>query len=146
MPEEELNKFIKYELKKKPKELNAIDIVRLQIEFQVSYAAMVKRLYDINFIDYHKKNELFNHRNNITSRYLFKMINADERLLNPAEVIKVPSKYVEYVISNYENGYIPYSSLEKSLGLLGIDASIFRKNDNTEDEELDLDDIFEEFE
>ena len=146
MPEEKLNKFIKYELNKRSNEINAVDIVRLQIEFQVSYAAMVKRLYDINFIDYHKKNELFNHRNNITSRYLFKMINADERLLNPAEVIKVPSKYLEYVISNYENGYIPYSSLEKSLALLGIDASIFKKTDNNEGEELDLDDIFEEFE
>jgi Zn-dependent peptidase ImmA (M78 family) len=146
MPEEELNKFIKYELKKKTKYLNAVDIVRLQIEFQVSYAAMVKRLYDINLIDYYKKNELFNDRNNTTSRYLFRMINADERLLNAAEVIRVPSKYLEYVISNYENGYIPYSSLQKSLSLLGMDSSIFKKNDNKEGEELDLDEIFEEFE
>lgn len=146
MPEEKLKKFIKYELKKKSENLNAVDIVRLQIEFQVSYAAVVKRLHDINFIDYYKKNELFSDRNNITSRYLFKMINADENLLNAAEVIKVPSKYLEYVISNYENNYIPYSSLEKSLALIGIDSSIFRKDDDKEDEELDIDDIFEEFE
>lgn len=146
MPEEQLLKFVKYELKKKSVSLNAIDIVRLQIEFQVSYAAAVKRLYYIDFINYSKKIELFDERNDITSRALFKMINADERLLNPTDVIKVPSMYIEYIISNYENDYIPYSSLEKTLALLDMDASIFKKNKNKKDEKLDIDDVFKEFE
>ncbi|MBZ4647635.1 MAG: hypothetical protein JG777_3124 [Clostridia bacterium] len=145
LPEEELLKFIKYELKKKHNELNALDIVRIQIEFQVSYAAAVKRLHDISFIDYNQKRELFNERNSITSASLFKILDADERLLKPSNIIKVPSKYLEYVISNYENGYIPYSSLKKSLALLGIDSEIFKKEDLNNDEELDIDDIFEEF-
>lgn len=148
MPEEELSKFFKYELEKKVKSLNPIDIVRLQIEFQVSYSAAVKRLHDIGFIDYNKKYELFDERSKITSRALFRMINADERLLNTSEVIKVPSKYLEYVISNYENDYIPYSSFEKALALLSIeiDASIFKKDEDKEDEELNIDNIFEEYE
>lgn len=147
MPEEELLKFIKFELKKKPNNLNALDIVRIQIEFQVSYASAVKRLYDIDAINYSLKNELFDERNEITSRSLFKMLEADEKLLKPSNVIKVPSKYLEYVITNYENGHIPYSSLNKSLALLGIDSEIFKKENSKEDEEeLDIDDIFEEFE
>lgn len=146
MPEAQLLEFIKFKLKKKTKDLNAIDIVRLQIEFQVSYAAIVKRLYDIGLVNYNKKCELFDDRNSITSRALFKMINADEKLLEPSNVIKVPSKYLEYVISNYENNYIPYSSLEKALALLDINANVFKKNVNITDEELNVDDVFEEYE
>jgi len=146
MPEIQLLEFVKYELEKKPMNLNAIDIIRLQIEFQVSYAAVVKRLYDIDFINCNKKCELFNERNDITSRALFKMINADEKLLEPSNVIKVPSRYLEYAITNYENNYIPYSSLKNALALLGIDASIFKKDEDNKDEELNIDDIFGEYE
>ena len=74
------------------------------------------------------------------------MINADERLLYPTDEIKVPSKYLEYVITNYENGYIPYSSLSKTLALVGINSEVFKKEDTKENKELDMDDVFEEFE
>ena len=145
MPEAQLLEFIKFELKKSAGKLNAIDIVRLQIEFQVSYAAAVQRLYDIGFINYSKKCDLYNDRNDITSKTLFRIINVDEDLLRSSDVIKVPSKYLEYVISNYENNYIPYSSLKKALALLRIDAGIFKKGDNKK-EELNIDDVFEEYE
>mgnify|MGYP000956435550 CR=1 FL=1 len=146
MPEIQLLEFIKYELEKKATNLNAIDIIRLQIEFQVSYAAAVKRLYDINFINYNKKQELFNERDENTSRALFKMINADEKLLDPSNVIKVPSRYIEYAITNYDNNYIPYSSLEKALALIEIDARIFKNDEDNKNEELNINDIFEEYE
>lgn len=145
MPEEQMIKFIKYVLKKKYKEINAFDIVRIQLEFQVSYAAAVKRLYDMEFINFNHKNELFNERNCITSKSLFRMIEADEKLLKPTDTIQVPSRYYEYVTSNYNNGYIPYTSLQKTLALIGIDAEVFKKEETNEDE-LDVDDIFEEFE
>jgi len=73
------------------------------------------------------------------------MANANERLLSPTDAVKVPPKYLEYVISNYENDYIPYSSLEKALSLFGMDASIFKKDGETEIEP-DLDNLFEEYE
>lgn len=146
MPEEELTKFIKYELEKKGDILNATDIVRIQMEFQVSYAAVVKRLYDIKYINYHKKSELFNDRNNMTSRFLFIMINADDKLLKASETIRVPSRYLEYVISNYENNFIPYSSLKKSFDLLGIDSGIFKKEPISKNEDLEIDDVFKEYE
>lgn len=145
MPEEQLIKFIKYVLKKKHKELNALDIVRIQLEFQVSYSAALKRLFDIEGIAFNHKNELFNERNRVTSRSLFKMLEADEKLLKSSDIIQVPSRYYEYVISNYENEYIPYNSLQKTLALIGIDAEVFKKEEKNE-EELDIDDLFEEFE
>ena len=145
MPETQLLEFVKYELKKKPMDLNTIDIIRLQIEFQVSYAAVVKRLYNIGFINYDKKCELFNEKNDITYRALFKMINADEKLLVPSNVIKIPSRYLEYAITNYENNYIPYPSLKNALALLDIDASIFKKDENSKDKKLNINDIFEDY-
>lgn len=145
MPEEQLRTFIKYVLKKKYEELGALDIVRIQLEFQVSYAATVKRLYEIDFITFSQKNELFNERNCITSKSLFKMIEADEKLLKSTDSIQVPSNYYEYVTSNYENGYIPFASLQKTLALIGVDAEIFKKEEKNENE-LDIEDIFEEFE
>ncbi len=147
MPEEELRKFIKYELKKKHQELNALDIVRMQLEFQVSYAALVVRLYDLDFINANHKIRLFNRRNEITSRALFKKLDADERLLKATDVIEVPPSYLEYVTSNYDNKYIPYTSLEKAFSLIGMDASIFKMEEKEKsDEVLYIEDIFEEFE
>ena len=125
MPEEELRKYIKYELKKKHQELNALDIVRMQLEFQVSYAALAVRLYDLGFINSSHKSRIFDKRNEITSRALFKKLDADERLLKAANVIEVPPSYLEYVTSNYDHKSIPYSSLEKALALIEMDASVF---------------------
>jgi len=145
MPEEQLREFIKYELRKQNETLNALDIVRMQIEFNVSYTAMVKRLYDIRLISIEQKNNLFNDRNATTSHVLFKMINVDDGLLNPTNIIKVPVKYIEYVTSNYNNDYIPFSSFQNALTLLGLDATLFRKDPVIEEDGTDLDDLFEEF-
>lgn len=146
MPEEQLKKFIKFELKKMQSELSALDIVRIQIEFNVSYNAAVKWLHEIGFITLNHKNELFNKKHEMTSAALFMMIDADDKLLMPSNIIKVPNQYYEYVISNYQNNYIPFSSLQKALGLLGKDASIFKKDEFKQDEDIDIDDIFEEYE
>ena len=146
MPEIQLSKYIKFELKKKYSELTAIDIIRIQIEFNVSYNAAVKWLSEIEFISNSHKSELFNKKHEMTSTALFKMIDADDKLLLPSNVIKVPAQYYEFVISNYENNYIPFSSLQKALALLGVDADILKKEEDNHDENLDVDDIFEEYE
>lgn len=144
MPEEQLTKYIKYELRKNGQEISALDIVRLQLEFQVSYAAMAVRLYKLGIISSSHKSMLFDKRNTLTSSALFKKLDADERLLRPTNVTEVPSRYLEYVTSNYEKDYIPYSSLEKALSLIGMESEIFRK-DKKDEENLNIDDIFEEF-
>jgi Zn-dependent peptidase ImmA (M78 family) len=146
MPEDQINNFIKLELRKQQSELNALDIVRMQLEFQVSYAALLVRLFKLKIIDARQKSALFDVRNNETSRVLFKQLDADERLLKPADVIAVPPSYLEYVISNYEQGFIPFSSLDKALKKVGMDASVFKKDETSNVEPpVDLDDIFEEY-
>lgn len=127
MPESKLEEYIKYELRKDKEDLGALDIVRIQIEFNVSYNATVKRLKNINFITETQMYSLFNEKNVLKSNALFKMLNADEKLLRATEVISVPAQYIEYATSNYNNDYIPYSSLEKALGLLNKDAEVFKK-------------------
>jgi len=146
MPEEELRKYIKFELGKNHKDLGPLDIVRMQLEFQVSYAALVMRLNNLGFIDFDHRILLFNERNIITSRAMFKMLAADERLIRTTNEIEVPPQYLEFVLGNYQNKSIPFSSLEKALALIGLDANIFKEEENQQDEELDIDDIFEEFE
>jgi hypothetical protein len=79
---------------------------------------------------------------------LFKKLDADERLLKAANIIEVPPSYLEYVTSNYDHANIPYSSLEKALALIDMDASVFKnEGKNAADEEdFNIDDIFQEFE
>ena len=145
MPEEQIRKYIKFELKKRSLEIVELDVVRMQLEFQASFSAIVVRLYELGMINAVLKSMLFDRRDALTSRALFKKLDADERLLKPSNVIEVPPNYLEYVTNNYRKGYIPYASLEKAFSLIGMDPEIFKKEASSE-EEIDLEDIFEEFE
>jgi Zn-dependent peptidase ImmA (M78 family) len=145
MPEEQIKKYIRLELEKRGQAISALDVVRLQLEFQVSYASMVVRLYEIEVISAKTKSVLFDKRNELSSRVLFKKLDVDERLLKAANVIEVPSKYLEYVINNYEKGLIPYSSLKKAFALIGLAPEIFKK-EKQNNESIDVDVLFEEFE
>lgn len=147
MPEEQLNMFIKLELEKRGQELGALDVVRMQLEFQVSYAALVLRLYELELINADLKSVLFDKRNEVTSNALFKKLDVDEKLLKAANVIEVPSKYLEYVITNYDKGFIPYSSLKKAFALIGLEPEIFKKeNQEVETADIDIDTVFAEYE
>jgi Zn-dependent peptidase ImmA (M78 family) len=127
MPEEQVRKYIKFELKKRQAEIEKLDVVRMQLEFQVSFSAIVVRLNELGMISSVQKSMLFDKRDALTSRTLFKKLDADERLLKPANVIEVPPNYLEYVTSNYRNNYIPFASLEKAFTLIGMDPVGFRK-------------------
>jgi len=145
MPVAQLSEFIRFELKKKIEDLKALDVVRIQLEFNVSYNAAVKRLYESGFITSQKKNALFDRKLEVTSSALFKMIDADEKLLTAENTIKVPNQYFEYVTSNYEKGYIPFSSLQKALRLIGRDASPLKKEGMKAEDDVDIDELFEEY-
>lgn len=145
MPIVQLTEFIRLELGKKPEEVRALDIVRIQLEFNVSYNAAVKRLHEEGLISSARKIALFDRKNEVTSRTLFKIIDADEKLLKAANVTKVPNQYLEYVTYNYEKGHIPYSSIQKALKLLEIDAKSFEKEAPKGEAEEEFDEVFEEY-
>lgn len=123
MPEDKLHESIKQGLKKKAEELSAINIIQMQLEYNVSFSALVKRLLDLDIISSAKKNSLYSERDFYSSKQLFRMLGADERLLNSTDKIIVPPQYSDFVVSNYENGFIPFSSLIKAFSLLGIDTT-----------------------
>lgn len=148
LPEEQIRNFIKYELEKELKEIRALDIIRMQIEFNASYASIVLRLYELNFIDSGLKNLLFEERNTKTSKNLFRVMNLNDDLIKPAEVLKVPNKYYEYVFNNYRNGYVIFEKFKEALELVGFNSdeiNEFKESETHDDEEVDLDELLEGF-
>ena len=146
IPEELLRQFIIFKLDKPEfSQLNGLDIVRIQVEFNVSYSAVIERLKEIKAINYEKAVFLYEEQTKYSSGKLFKMLNENEGLLKPADLIKVPARFFEFVISNYNNNFIPYASLSKAFQLIGIDASPLKKEDTPEDNQsIELDELYKE--
>lgn len=145
LPEEQIRDFIKYELEKESAEIQARDVIRMQIEFNASFAAIVKRLYELGFIDSNLKNKLFDERESKTSKMLFNAMNLNDDLIQPTDILKVPNKYYEYVFSNYENGYIVFDKLKEALKLVGLNTDEIDERETHEDEDIDLDELLEGF-
>jgi Zn-dependent peptidase ImmA (M78 family) len=145
LPEEQLRNFVKYELEKDTSDIRARDVIRMQIEFNASFAAIVLRLYELGFIDSSLKNQLFDVRDSKTSRMLFCAMNLNDDLIKPAEILKVPNKYYEYVFSNYENGYVVFDKLKEALELVGVNTDEIDERETHEDEDVDLDELLEGF-
>lgn len=145
MPKSKLIDYIDYELNKSVENINALDIVKMQNEFNVSYSALVLRLYDIGAINVIQKNNLFDERKEKTSRVLFDIIQADKKLLYPSKKLSVPQLYHEFVISNYENGYVTFEKMKEALMLINIDESLMdtlkTESENSKNEIDDLEDL-----
>lgn len=92
-----------------------------------------------------RKNDLYKERDFYSSKKLFSMLGAEEDLLIPTDKLIVPPQYIDYVMSNYENQYIPLSSLKKALSLVNVDTSDLVEN-HTEDNDDSLEDLFAEYE
>lgn len=144
MPEDKIYEMLRQNFKKNTSDLRAVNLVQMQLEFKVSYNALLERMHSLNLITGSKKMMLYKEREFYTSKKLFKMLGADEALLNPTEKLVVPPQYIDYVISNYENHYIPLSSLKKALSLVNIDTSDLIDDQRT-DEEASLDELFGEY-
>lgn len=140
LPEEQLRKYIKFELEKRPSEIRALDVIRMQIEFNVSYAAIVMRLFDLGLIKSGLKNKLFLERDSKTSRKLFHVMKLNDDLIKSTDALKVPNKYYEYVFSNYENGYISFDKLKEALELVGFSTEGIEQHEINYDENIDFSD------
>lgn len=144
MPEDKIWGMLHDTFKKAPNELCAINIVQMQLEFRVSYNALIERIFSLKLISSAERNTLYNERDFYTSKKLFKMLGADESLLIPAEKLVVPPQYIDYVMSNYKNHYIPLTSLKRALNLVNIDTSDLTDS-QSEPEEDSLDELFGEY-
>ena len=144
MPEDKIREILVENFNKSANELLAINIVQMQLEFGVSFSAMCERLYSLGIITATKKNSLYEERDVYTSRMLFRMLGEEEELLTPANKLVVPPKYIDYVMSNYKNEYIPFESMKKAFDLVDIDTSGMHENIKIKEEES-LEDLFEEY-
>lgn len=144
MPEDKIYEILSDGFNKSGNELLAINLVQMQLEFGVSFSAICERLCSLNIITSMKKNKLYQERDNYTSKMLFRMLGEEEKLLTPANKLVVPPKYIDYVISNYTNEYIPFSSMKKAFALVDIDTSKMHEKNKMQEEES-LDDLFEEY-
>lgn len=144
MPEENIRAMLKEVFKKSGNEIRAINIVQMQLEFRVSYNALVERMTALGIVTVNKRNDLYKERDFYSSKKLFSMLGAEEDLLIPADKLIVPPQYIDYVMSNYENQYIPLSSLKKALSLVNIDTSDLEEK-TTEENDDSFEDLFAEY-
>lgn len=144
MPEDKLIAMLKDTFDKNGADLRAVNIIQMQLEFRVSFNALLERMYSLNIITTTKKNQLYKERDFYTSKKLFHLLGAEEDLLFPAEKLVVPPQYIDYVMSNYENQYIPLSSLKHALGLVNIDTSDLMEKESVCEEDT-LEDLFAEY-
>lgn len=120
MPKEGLERYIRLELETVPGNLDALDIVRIQQEFKVSYSAVVWRLLKAGIIKKNHKDDLLRQQHNTTSHVLFDILGFTDELLKPFNKIKVPEKYIDFITSNYKDDIIPESSFDKAMKMVGL--------------------------
>lgn len=129
--------------------LSHTDIIRLQIEFGVSYRAMVRRLSDLGLISNEYREYLYNcyAETGKGLRKLFYRVNAPSTaLLDSANTAWVPSRYLRCLEMNYEQGLISYPVLQKVLGVIDIKPEDwgFAPRALSVEEEIDIDALIQE--
>ncbi|MBU3205206.1 ImmA/IrrE family metallo-endopeptidase [Clostridium algidicarnis] len=143
MPRDKVEKFIRLELEdKEANKWNGLDIARIQTEFSVSYDMALIRLEKLGLINSSLSNGLKIEKAEKTTSRLLNAINGNVDLCKPAEVKNVPPDYLQWVISNYNEKLIPFTSLEKALNYLGLKAEDVADIPQEEiEEEYSLDDL-----
>lgn len=132
-------------------EIGFLDIIRLQVEFGVSYRAMVRRLKDLGIITFNQAQKLRDYfgETGYGLETLFKRVNASTELLYASGTVWIPTKYMNYLILNYENGYIPYSVLSKVLEVVNLTPEalgLSPREEKPSPEEVDIDQLIQELE
>ena len=121
MPQEGIDRVL-HEAGLKGQVLTHMDVVRLQLEFGVSYRAMVRRLVELGYVDPAQAKYLFEYRTETGENLhrLFRRAQApSETLLEPWGQVWVPTRYLRCLEANYEEGLISYPVLQKILGVVG---------------------------
>lgn len=142
MPMEKVDKFIRLELKDKDTEFwDGFDIARIQTTFNVSYDMVLIRLKAMNILSEDMVEKLRNEKMEQTASKLLNVIGGNVNLCKSTEVKKIPSEFLEWVISNYNEKLIPKASLEKALNYVDLKSDDVSINDSQSNEEESFDDL-----
>ena len=119
MPEEKVRKFIKFELEEKDvASWTGWDIARIQTTFNVSYDMALFRLKSLGILNDFLFDMLQSEKIEKTATSLLKAISGNIDLCTPANTIKVPDEFIEWVITNYKNKLIPVESAKRAQNIL----------------------------
>lgn len=121
LPAGELRDFIRYELQILPSELRAIHVMQIQAYFQVSYDLTERILKRENLVSEEQIKKIQKGRRYYGENRLANMLGfSGEFLTIPWKQVYVPHRYLEHVLSNFENGYIPFVRLQEVMESMQI--------------------------
>lgn len=140
MPAGEVAKYIDLVMDNKPVESwTAFDIAKMMSAFSVSFEMTLNRLNYLGVINPKDKRRLDSEKEKKKVTNLLRIIGGNSCLNLPTEEKEVPSKYIEWVIHNYNDGIIPEVTLKKALSYFDITIEDIRDELHPPLEKIDED-------
>lgn len=140
-PNYAISRYVANEMADDAVKWSALDISKMMIVFNISFETALNRLEATGFLTKKKRMHLETEKNTRTVTNLLSIIDNDCFLNKPALRKTVPSEFLEWVLSNFQDKIIPQETLNKALtyfdllpGDVGIDLS---EASNEESEDLD---------
>ncbi|MDY4970560.1 MAG: hypothetical protein SO101_09900, partial [Lachnospiraceae bacterium] len=127
-----------------PSGLRAVHVVQIQNYFQVSYKTAEKALLKEHFISDEQVKKIHKGRRYYTEERLAGMLGFSlEYLHRPWNRVQLPHTYVEHLLSNFENGYIPFVQMKRIMDLMQVPVSQLAGLRKPQDDRDDWDDSWE---
>lgn len=114
MPEDKVYKYISMEMQE-GKPWTARDIARMMTAFGVSFEMALNRLQNLGKIGGQERTQIDNQKNQQKVAKLLLMTGGNGKLNTSSHEKRIPQKYMDWVITNYNKGVIPEETLKTAL-------------------------------
>jgi len=142
MPKYKVEKFIRLELKGKDiANWDGLSIAIIQTAFSVSYDMVLVRLKALNILNDVVLKKLRKEKIEQTTSKLLTVIGGNRDLCIATGAKKIPSEFLEWVISNYNEKLIPETSLASALSYVDLNPDDVIINDSQDKEDDNFDDL-----
>lgn len=128
MPEDAVKSVFYKLVNVSPKLIEPRHVVRLNTYFNVSYAAMVKKLIQLGLCDIDRNTYLRDYGSLEKTQELQEITKKEGlsiNLLLPSNVISVSREYIEYSKANYESKKISYKKIAELLSFIGETPDLY---------------------
>lgn len=119
MPEDKVYRYISIE-KEEGKPWTAFDIARMMTAFGVSFETALNRLQNLGKIDAQMRDQIDCQKNQQKVTNLLQVTGGNSRLNVSSNEKRIPGRYLEWVIYNYNQGLIPEETLRKALQYFNV--------------------------
>ena len=124
VPAGNLFQFVYYKLRMEKENLAAVHMIQLQERFGLPFDWMEKILYKRGIISEEQVQRIRKGYRYYGEERLAAMMGMDiQRIYRTDEGIRVPGRYMEYLVSNFENSYISFRQFEMILQYMDISAA-----------------------